>query len=146
MIHLSNRNFPSVCVQYIIDIAVLIFLSGIPTHVYQFGASVLAAMPAIVFAQVSALLTVVPVFGKVKKDVIDSSASAAMELMTSNKILPSAPGNSNSLNITSYIERRFRSTSLNILLAVLIFALWFLLSVRSTEYLKNNGSLFFGRK
>ena len=135
MIHLSNRNFPSVqCVQYIIDIiVVLIFLSGIPTHVYQFGASVLAAMPAIVFAQVSALLTVVPVFGKVKKDVIDSSASAAMELMTSNKI-PSAPGNSNSLNITSYIERRFRSTSLNILLAVLIFALWFLLSVRSTEY------------
>ena len=51
---------------------VLIFpLSGIPTHVYQFGASVLAAMPAIILAQLSALLTVAPVFGKAKKDVID---------------------------------------------------------------------------
>ena len=90
-------------------------------------------MPAIILAQASALLTVAPVFGKAKKDIlIDSNSAAAMELMNSTKI-PAHKGQSNYLNVTSYIQRRFRSTSLNVLLTVLIFALWFLLSVRWIE-------------
>ena len=45
----------------------LSFFSGIPTHVYQYGVCVLAACPAIILAQVTALFIILPVFGKANK-------------------------------------------------------------------------------
>ena len=44
-----------------------LFFSGIPTHVYQYGVCVLAACPAIILAQVTALFIILPVFGKANK-------------------------------------------------------------------------------
>ena len=45
----------------------LFVFSGIPTHVYQYGTCVLAACPAIILAQVTAMFIILPVFGKANK-------------------------------------------------------------------------------
>jgi hypothetical protein len=99
----------------------LFLFSGIPTHVYHYGASILAAVPAIILAQVSALFIVLPVFGKGNKDPNTASEAGGGGLRGRRQ-----------LSLDSYIKRRFRSTSLNVLVAVLIFSLWTLVTVRNT--------------
>ena len=98
------------------------FSAGIPTHVYQFGASVMAAGPAIILAQALALFVVLPVFGKAKKEA--NSINSSVELMASTRT-------SKSVTLASYIHCRFRSASLDVLVAVLVFALWTFISVSS---------------
>lgn len=103
----------------------LFLFLGIPTHVYQYGSCVLAAGPAIILAQVTALFIVLPVFGKANKD-IHNSASSMGELMVTSATSSSPRGG---LSFKNYLRRRFKSTSLNVLVAVLIFILWTLIAV-----------------
>ena len=93
---------------------------------YQYGSCVLAAGPAILLAQVSALFTVLPVFGKANKDLVNNSASS-IELMTGSK-------GHKYLSLDKYLHRRFRSTSLSILVAVLVYVLWTLVAVSLNDY------------
>ena len=106
----------------------LLFL-GIPTHVYQYGSCVLAAGPAILLAQVTALFIVLPVFGRANKEATHNSASS-IELMVANghQMAGSTRGQ-RYLSLDNYIRRRFKSRSLNALVVLLIFSLWTLIAV-----------------
>ena len=85
----------------------------------------MAAGPAIILAQALALFVVLPVFGKAKKKNGANSINSSVELMASTRNL------SKSVTLTSYIHCRFRSASLDVLVAVLVFALWTFISVSS---------------
>jgi len=100
---------------------------GIPTHVYQYGVCVLAACPAIILAQVTALFIILPVFGKANKET-SASASSSVEMMLNSASL------SQQLSLETYLWRRFKSASLNMLVAILIFTLWTFIA----------GSIFYG--
>ena len=108
-------------------------LTGIPTHVYQFGASILAAGPAILLAQLTALFIVLPVFGKNGHPQYPE-ASSSQELMLVAQS-SSKQQHRQHLTIMSYISRRFSSNSIKVLVTTLVVTLWTLLAV-STMNLK----------
>ena len=102
-------------------------LTGIPTHVYQFGASILAAGPAILLAQLTALFIVLPVFGKNgHQQYPEASSSQELMLVAQSS---SKQQHRQHLTIMSYISRRFSSNSIKVLVTTLVVTLWTLLAV-----------------
>ena len=110
----------------------LLYFVGIPTHVYQYGASILVAGPAILLAQLTALFVVLPVFGKNSPEV-----SSSQELMlVAQQSASSTSKPKHHLTTMSYISRRFSSNSIKVLVTTLVVTLWTLLAVSTIKKCK----------
>ena len=110
----------------------MLYFTGIPTHVYQFGASILATGPAILLAQLTALFVVLPVFGKNSPEV--SSSQEMMLVAQQSASSTSKP--KHHLTTMSYISRRFSSNSIKVLVTTLVVTLWTLLAVSTIKKCK----------